>query len=275
MKKFPPSPRAPRGANVLLLFAAALTLCGCATVPVTGRKQMVLISSTQMASLGADSYSQKMAASRLSANAEQTAMVKRVGARVSQAVEQYLKEQGQSSAIRGFAWEFNLIEDPVVNAWCMPGGKVAFNTGILPVCQNEAGIAVVMGHEIAHVVANHGGERMSQQLLAQMGGMGLAAALQQQPEATQQLALAAFGAGTQLGAILPYSRLHEFEADRLGMIFMAMAGYDPAEAPKFWERMQALGGGSASPQFLSTHPSGASRIRELRELLPEAVRYYK
>ena len=266
---------APHGVNVLLLFAAALLLRGCGTVPVTGRKQVVLVSSSQMASLGADTYSQKMAASRLSGNAGQTAMVKRVGARVSQAVEQYLREQGQSSAVRGFVWEFNLIEDPVVNAWCIPGGKVGINTGILPVCQNEAGLAVVMGHEIAHAVANHGGERMSQQLLAQMGGMGLAAALQQQPEQTQQLAMAVFGAGTQLGALYPYSRLHEFEADRLGMVFMAMAGYDPNEAPQFWERMQALKSGGAQPQFLSTHPSDANRIRELREAIPEAMRHYK
>lgn len=261
--------------NAFLTVFVLILMYGCSSVPLTGRRQLTLIPASQMTSLGATSYKETMASSRLSTNAEQTAMVKRTGERISKAVEQYLRDNGQASAIRNFAWEFNLLADPTINAWCMPGGKVAFYEGIMPLCQNEAGIAVVMGHEIAHAVANHGGERMSQQLLVQMGGIGLSAALRQKPEMTQQIALSVFGLGAQFGAILPYSRQHEYEADRLGLIFMAMAGYDPNEAPRFWERMQALSGGSAPPEFLSTHPSDANRIRELRAAIPEAMRYYK
>ena len=261
--------------NVCLAVILFFLWYGCSSVPVTGRKQLSIIPSSEMNSLAATSYKETLAASKLSTNAEQTAMIKRTGERISKAVEQYMTEKNMSSAISGFVWEFNLIDDPAINAWAMPGGRVAFYTGILPVCQNEAGVAVVMGHEIAHAVANHSGERMSQQMLAQMGGTALSVALQQKPEQTQQLAMTAFGVGTQLGVLLPYSRTHEYEADKLGIIFMAMAGYDPNEAPKFWERMQALSGGGAPPEFLSTHPSDASRIKELKAAIPEAMKYYK
>jgi len=225
-----------------------------------------------MNSLAATSYRETLASSKLSTNTEQTAMVKRTGERISKAVDKYLADNKIANT---FQWEFNLIDDPTINAWCMPGGRVAFYTGILPICQNEAGIAVVMGHEIAHAVANHSSERMSQEMLVQLGGMALSTALQQKSEQTQQIALSVFGVGSQVGAILPYSRLHEFEADKLGVIFMAMAGFDPNEAPKFWERMQTLSGGGAPPQFLSTHPSDAKRISELKAAIPEAMKYYK
>ena len=261
--------------NILFLATCFILWTGCSAVPVTGRRQLSIISASEMNSLAASSYKETLASSKLSTNVEQTALIKRVGERISKGVEQYMAENKMSSALKGFQWEFNLIDDPSVNAWCMPGGRVAFYTGILPVCQNEAGIAVVMGHEIAHAVANHSGERMSQGLLTQLGGVALATALQEKSQQTQQLALTVFGVGTQLGAILPYSRLHEFEADRLGLFFMSMAGYDPNEAPKFWERMQALSGGGAPPQFLSTHPSDAKRISELKAAIPEAMKYYK
>jgi len=261
--------------NVFCLFIVFLTWYGCSSVPVTGRKQLSFIPASEMNSLAATSYKETLSSSKLSTNVEQTNMVKRVGGRISKAVEQYMAEKNMSSAVRGFQWEFNLIDDPQVNAWCMPGGRVAFYTGILPICQNEAGIAVVMGHEIAHAVANHSGERMSQELVVQMGGVALSTALQQKSALTQQIALSVFGVGSQVGAILPYSRLHEFEADKLGVIFMAMAGYDPNDAPRFWERMQALSGGSAPPQFLSTHPSDSKRISELQAAIPEAMKYYK
>ena len=261
--------------NVFCIAIVFLMWYGCSSVPVTGRKQLSFIPASEMNSLAASSYKETLSSSRLSSNAEQTATLKRVGGRISKAVEQYMHDNNKSSAIKGFQWEFNLIDDPQVNAWCMPGGRVAFYTGILPICQNDAGIAVVMGHEIAHAVANHSGERMSQELIVQMGGIGLATALQQKSAQTQQIALSVFGVGTQVGAILPYSRLHEFEADKLGVIFMAMAGYDPNEAPKFWERMQALSGGNAPPQFLSTHPSDSKRISELKAAIPEAMKYYK
>jgi predicted Zn-dependent protease len=261
--------------NIFFLTVIVFFLNGCSSVPVTGRKQLSFISSTEMNSLAATSYKETLASSKLSTNAEQTAMIKRTGGRISKAVEQYMAEKNLSSAISGFQWEFNLIDDPSVNAWCMPGGRVAFYTGILPVCQNEAGIAVVMGHEIAHAVANHSGERMSQEMMVQLGGTALSAALQEKPQLTQQIAMTAFGLGSQVGALLPYSRLHEYEADKLGLIFMSMAGYDPNEAPKFWEKMQALSGGGAPPEFLSTHPSDAKRISELKAAIPEAMKYYK
>ena len=249
---------------------------GCSSVPVTGRRQLTLVSSSEMNTLAATSYTETLSTSKLSTNAPQTTMIKNVGARISKAVEQYMAEKGLSDAISDFQWEFNLIDDPnTVNAWCMPGGKVAFYTGIIPICQNEAGVAVVMGHEIAHAIANHSAERMSQELMVQMGGAMLSTALQQKSEMTQQIALSVFGAGTQLGAILPFSRKHELEADKMGLIFMAMAGYDPNEAPKFWERMEANSGGAAPPQFLSTHPSDTKRISDLKAAMPEAMKYYQ
>jgi len=167
------------------------------------------------------------------------------------------------------------VEDKEVNAWCMPGGKVVVYSGILPVTQGEAGLAVVMAHEIAHAVAEHGNERMSQGLLAQFGGMALSEALSARPEATQNLWMTAYGVGAQYGAMLPYSRLQENEADHLGLIFMAMAGYDPNEAVTLWQRMATQKGGTAPPEFLSTHPSDAARIENIRRLIPEAMRYYK
>ena len=261
--------------NTFFIAIILLVWNGCSSVPLSGRKQLSFIPASEMNALGLTSYKETMASSKLSTNAEQTGMIKGTGERISIAVEQYMKAQNKSSAISGFQWEFNLIDDPTINAWCMPGGKVAFYTGILPLCQNEAGVAVVMGHEIAHAVANHSGERMSQQLVVQLGGTALSAAMKDKPQQTQQIALSVFGAGSQVGVLLPYSRQHEFEADRLGLIFMAMAGYDPNEAPKFWERMKAASGGGAPPQFLSTHPSDAKRISELQAAIPEAMKYYK
>ena len=261
--------------NTYLIAIILFVWYGCSSVPLTGRKQLSIIPASEMNSLAVSSYKETLASSKLSTNAEQTNMINRTGDRISKAVEQYMRDNNMSSAISGFQWEFNLIDDPTINAWCMPGGKVAFYTGILPLCQNEAGVAVVMGHEIAHAVANHSGERMSQQLVVQLGGTALSAAMKDKPQQTQQIALSVFGAGSQVGVLLPYSRQHEFEADRLGLIFMAMAGYDPNEAPKFWERMKAASGGGAPPQFLSTHPSDAKRISELQAAIPEAMKYYK
>jgi predicted Zn-dependent protease len=228
-----------------------------------------------MLSMSLQQYDTFLKEHKLSINKKQTDMVKHVGARIQEAVERYFASSGMSSRLSGYKWEFNLVEDKEVNAWCMPGGKVVVYTGILPVTQGEGGLAVVMGHEIAHAVAEHGNERMSQGLLAQFGGMALAEALSSKPAATQQLWMTVYGVGAKYGAIMPYSRLQESEADHFGLIFMAMAGYDPNEAVSFWQRMSAQRGGPAPPAFLSTHPSDSARIDNIRRLIPEAMRYYK
>jgi predicted Zn-dependent protease len=227
-----------------------------------------------MLSMSSQQYGEFLSGHPRSANKSQTRMVKKVGGEIQRAVEGYFAAENLSGELKGYAWEFNLVESPEVNAWCMAGGKVVVYTGILPVTKTEAGLAVVMGHEVAHAVAKHGNERMSQLLIAQLGGMALSEALKTKPEKTRELWMTAYGVGAQLGAILPYSRLHEKEADRLGLIFMAMAGYDPNEAVAFWQRMARLKGGAGPLEFLSTHPSDETRIREIREALPEAMRYY-
>lgn len=219
-------------------------------------------------------YDQVIAESKLSTNQAEVARIKRVGERIKTAVESYLVSQGHAEAVEGFEWEFNLIESDELNAWCMPGGKVAFYTGILPVCQSDEGVAVVMGHEIAHAIARHGGERMSQALTAELGGVALSVALANEPEQTQALAMTAYGIGSQVGGLLPFSRLHESEADELGLYFMAIAGYNPEEAPRFWERMSAVGGG-APPEFMSTHPSHETRVSNLNSWMPKAKEYYQ
>lgn len=257
------------------LISIFFIINSCRTVPITGREQLNIIPALQMMSMSYQQYSQFLSENKLSKNKKQTAMIKRVGAKIQKAVEQYFKQNKIENHLKGYKWEFNLVDSKEVNAWCMPGGKVVFYTGILPICKNDVGVAVVMGHEIAHAVAEHGAERMSQSLITQLGGVGLAVALKDKPKETQQLWMTAFGVGTQLGVILPFSRLHESEADHLGLIFMAMAGYDPHEAVKFWQRMAAQKGGSAPPEFLSTHPSDETRINDLNKLLPEAIKYYK
>ncbi len=257
-------------------FTILLTIVSaCATVPVTGRKQLSLVSSAEINQMAAQQYQEVIHQGPISNNQEQTAMVKRVGVRIQKAVEEYMANKGASDQLTGFKWEFNLIQDDkTVNAWCMPGGKVAFYTAILPICKDEDGIAVVMGHEVAHAIANHGAERMSQGMLAEFGLSTIGAAMGQNPTATQQIFMQAVGMGTNVG-MLKFSRSHESEADHMGLIFMAMAGYDPATAPKFWERMATLSGGQAPPEFLSTHPSHETRIKDLEGWIPEANQYYK
>lgn len=250
-------------------------LAACATVPVTGRRQVSLVSNAEIIQMSADQYQQVLRENKLSTNQEQVAMVKRVGSNIKTAVEQYMASKGASAELAGFNWEFNLIQDDqTVNAWCMPGGKVAFYTAIMPICKDELGVAVVMGHEVAHAIANHGRERMSQGLIAQFGLGTLGAAMGQNPTATQNIFMQAVGMGTNIG-MLKFSRSHESEADHIGLIFMAMAGYDPNEAPKFWERMTELSGGQQPPEFLSTHPSHETRIQDLNGWIPEAMQYYK
>ena len=228
-----------------------------------------------MISLGNQAYSRYVQEQRVISATAQAQMVSTVGFNIQRSVEEYLRQIDESNRIEGYEWEFTLFDDTTVNAWVMPGGKVGIHTGILPVTEDETGLAVVMGHEIAHAVADHANERMSQLLLLQLGGMALSEALSEHPELTRQLALVAFGVGAQLGIVLPYSRLHESEADRLGLIFMALAGYDPREAVSFWERMTQMRQVGEPPEFLSTHPSDETRINNIREFLPEAMEYYE
>ncbi len=259
---------------VVGILVTSLLYVACSTVPLTGRKQLNLIPASQMLSMSYQEYGDFLKSNKVSTDAQGTAMVKRIGGRVQGAVERYFREKGLQSSLSGYQWEFNLIEDKQVNAWCMPGGKVVVYTGILPVTQTETGLAVVMGHEIAHAVAEHCNERMSQQLLAQRGGVALDVALKDKPEQTRQMWQTAFGVGAQVGVLLPFSRTQESEADELGLTFMAMAGYNPQEAVTFWQRMSASQGGQAPPEFLSTHPSDATRIRQIQEHMPEALKYY-
>ncbi len=256
------------------LLSAALLLAACATVPITGRKNLGIIPASTLNAMSFQQYSDFVNSNKLSTDTEKTAMVKRVGERIRHAVERYYAENNMSGRLSAYQWEFNLVEDSQVNAWCMPGGKVVVYTGILPYTQNENGLAVVMGHEIGHAIANHGNERMSQSLLVELGGMALSEALKKKPEQTQALFMTAYGAGTNVGVLLPYSRLHESEADHLGLMFMAMAGYDPGEAVTFWQRMAAAGSGKA-PEFLSTHPSDETRVQQIQQLMPGAMKLYR
>ncbi len=256
----------------LLLLALIMS---CATVPLTGRRQLNLIPGAELNSLSFQQYSDFINEHKLSTNATQTKMVKRIGQNIEGAVERYFAKENMSHLLRGYEWEFNLVEDQLVNAFCMPGGKVVIYTGILPVTKDEAGLATVMGHEIAHALANHGNERMSQGLIASFGSVALDKALETKSAETRAIFSAAYGVGTTVGVMLPFSRMHESEADRLGLIFMAMAGYDPHNAVDFWSRMAAMKGGAAPPEFLSTHPSDQTRIKKIQAALPEAMGYYK
>ncbi len=245
----------------------------CNTVPITGRKQLNLLPESQMIGMSATAYTDFLSSNPpVAASGKDARMVSRLGVKMKNAVEDYCNNNGLQDRIKGFAWEFKLVDDPTVNAWCMPGGKVVIYTGILDVAGSEEALAVVMGHEIAHAIARHGNERMSTTILAQVGMASLDAVLQQKPKMANDLMLKAVGAGTQIG-MLKFSRNHETEADKMGLIFMAMAGYNPNEAPKFWERMAAIGG-QRPPEILSTHPSNERRITELKAFMPEAMKYY-
>lgn len=246
----------------------------CSIVPITGRRQLSLISSSEILSLSVTQYNDFIKSNKVvPANDKQTIMVKTVGRNIQNAVEEYYSQQNLS--LSGYNWEFNLVDSKEVNAWCMPGGKVVVYTGILSITNNDVGLAVVVAHEISHAIAGHGEERMSQQLIAQFGSVALSEVLSKKPEETKQLWMNVFGVGVQYGELLPFSRLQENEADHLGLIFMAMAGYDPNEALTFWQRMAQLNQGQAPPEFISTHPSDKTRIAKIREQLTEALRYYK
>ncbi|WP_324677881.1 M48 family metallopeptidase [Hymenobacter sp. GOD-10R] len=256
-----------------ILASSLLIAAGCTTVPITGRRQLSLVSDSEMLTLSNQEYQKTLSISKLSTNASQTAMVKRVGLRIQHAVEEYMAQTNNTAALAGYQWEFNLVEDKQVNAWCMPGGKVVVYTGILPITQDENGLAVVLGHEISHAVAKHGSERMSDQLVAQYGGAALQTVTGGNPSVAGSMLMTAVGAGSQLG-LLHFSRQQESEADHLGLIFMAMAGYNPETAVAFWQRMAAQSQGG-TPAFLSDHPADQQRIADIQRLMPEAQKYYK
>ncbi len=249
-----------------LIIAVAMFTGACYVNKETGRRQLLLFSASEEVALGVQSFAQIKSETSQSTDAEENALVARVGQRISSVV-----------SLRNAQWEFVTFEDDkTANAFCLPGGKIGVYTGILPITQNEAGLAAVVGHEVAHATARHGGERMSQQLAASLGGLALEIALRDKPQQTIALARTAYGIGATVGVMLPFSRSHELEADRLGMMYMARAGYDPREAPKLWRRMKAEGDkrGGAPPEFLSTHPSNERRIAELEKFLPEALAEY-
>ena len=258
----------------ILIFAAVLQ-SSCQKVPVTGRKQLNLVPNALIQSMALTEYDSILTVNRvLPASNAQTQMVVNVGTRIQRAVEDYMNTNGLGKQIRDFKWQFNVIDENVLNAWCMPGGKVVVYTGLLPVTQTETGLAVVLGHEIAHAIARHGNERMSEGLLIQMGGLVLEEALKEKKQETQVLFLSLYVVGANLAVSLPNSRMQESEADQLGLIFMSMAGYDPAEAISFWQRMSSVNKGNHVPEFLSTHPSDETRIKRLSALVPEIREKY-
>lgn len=263
--------------KITALFIAAAAIVSCAKNPITGRTQLSLVPEEQLRSMAQTEYQQFLSQNKV-VNAGQdrdAAMVRRIGTRIATGIRSYFASKGQEALLDGYQWEFNLVQDNAANAWAMPGGKVVVYTGLLPITQNEAALAAVLGHEIAHAVLAHGKERMSQGLAQQFGGVALSVALANKPAATQNLFLNAYGVGTQVGVLLPFGRNQELEADRYGLIFAAISGYNPREAVALWQRMEAASSGQKPPEFLSTHPSEGRRIAQLQKYMDEALQYYK
>jgi predicted Zn-dependent protease len=260
--------------SIFLLSALAIA---CSKNPITGRGQYTLVPESELRAMATQQYQQFLSQNRVvsSSNNRDAEMVRRVGQRITNAVTSYYASQGLSSELEGYRWEYNLVDNKDANAWCMPGGKIVVYTGLLPITQNEAALAVVIGHEVSHAVFNHGNERMSQGLTQQLGGVALGVALSNKPQATQNLFMTAYGIGSQVGVLLPFSRKHELEADRYGLWWTAMAGYNPQESIALWQRMERAANGARPPEFLSTHPNTGSRIEQLRKFMPEAMKLYK
>jgi predicted Zn-dependent protease len=256
--------------NIVLVVAIFL-FSECSTVPITGRKRVNFVGDAQVLPASFAQYKGFLEENKLSTNREMTNQVKDVGKNIAAAVDRFMRANDMQEEADAYKWEFNLVDDVTVNAWCMPGGKVVFYTGIMPICANVNGVAAVMGHEVAHAFAKHGQERMSTGQLQQIGG--LAVALGTRNSESAQLWNRAYGLGTQFGIMLPFSRVHEQEADRLGLVFMIMAGYDGTEAAEVWVRMSQRSNGSSQPEILSTHPSNESRIQDLKNYLPTAKKY--
>ena len=257
----------------LFISILAVLFQACGSVPIIGRKQLLLVPDQEVLALSFQQYQEFMSNAPVERNTKNAQMVERVGRRIATAVETFYRNNGYESELKNFSWEFNLVKSKDVNAFCMPGGKIVVYEGLLPITQDETGLAIVMGHEIAHAVAKHSNERISQQMALQYGGQ-IAGGLLGNNQAAQQIGGLVFGLGGQYGVMLPYARKHEYEADELGIIFMAMAGYDPRVAVDFWTRMSQAGGSSVA-EFMSTHPSDQNRIARIQEHMPKALEYYK
>jgi predicted Zn-dependent protease len=263
--------------KITTLFLAASFLVACSTNTITGRKQLHLLPESELQSMATQQYRSFLSENRVvSASRDRDAeMVRRVGQRLTTAVQSYFRSKGAADQLAGYQWEYNLVDNKEANAWCMPGGKIVVYTGLLPYSRNEAGLAIVVGHEIMHAVLQHGNSRMSQGLLQQLGGTALAVALSQKPQQTQSIFMQAYGVGSTVLGILPFSRKDESEADHYGLILAAMAGYNPQEAIPFWERMAKAKSGGQPPAFLSSHPSDQQRINDIKKWMPEAMQYYR
>lgn len=263
--------------KITTIFLLSVMIIACSKNALTGKNQLTLLPEAELQTMATSEYTKFLSSNKVVAvsNNRDAEMVRRVGERIVKAVETYYAEKGMSDKLAGFKWETNLVEDKAVNAWCMPGGKIVVYTGILPITQNEAALAAVMGHEVSHALLQHGNQRMSQGLLQQLGGVALSVAVANKPQETQNLFLTAYGAGTAVGLMLPFSRKHELQADQYGLIWTAMAGYNPQEAIGLWERMEKASNGQKPPEFLSTHPSEGRRIEEIKKFMPEAMQYYR
>lgn len=255
----------------VFLFSFVLLVSACKTNPFTGERNLNFVSNSQIFPASFEQYEQVLEQNQVVTNTPESRLIKRVGQKIATAAERYLNANGYEGYTDDYAWEFSLIkDDDQVNAWAMPGGKIAFYTGIMPIAKNETGVAAIMAHEVAHALADHGAQRMSTAQLQQVGGAVLGAAVGGRSESTQQIIAQAYGLGSQYGVMLPFSRSHESEADRIGLTLMAIAGYEPEEAANLWRRMQEQSGGQSPPEFLSTHPNPQTRIENIQEWAPEA-----
>lgn len=254
--------------KIILTGFVFLAVAACKTNPFTGKSTLNFYPNSQVFPTAFAQYDQFLESNKVVTGTSDAQMITKVGQRIASAAERWLSANGYPGYLKDYKWEYNLVQDETVNAWCMPGGKIVFYTGILPITQNETGVAVVMGHEVAHALADHGAQRMSAGTLQQLGAVAGNVAIQD--EKTLGLFNQAYGVGSQIGVMLPFSRSHETEADRIGLQIMAIAGYDPSEAAELWKRMKAQSGGQAPPEFLSTHPSNDTRISNLTAWAPAA-----
>ncbi|WP_136668018.1 M48 family metallopeptidase [Flavobacterium sp. H122] len=256
--------------SVIISGLGVLALAfACAKNPFTGKSTMALVPDSQIFPMAFQQYSQFLTENKVIKGTADAKRVESVGMKIKTAAEKWLNANGNPTYLKDYAWEYNLVDSKEVNAWCMPGGKIVVYTGILPITKDEAGMAAVMGHEVAHALANHGQQRMSAGLLQQAGAVGVAVATGNKSQQQQQEFMQYYGLATQLGGMLPFSRAHESEADQIGLLLMAIAGYNPENAVYVWERMSALAGGQAPPEFLSTHPSNETRIANLKKQIPQ------